>query len=137
MSQIGDSVKRLPLKREIAECDEWATATGKAFFIQELSGEERLEYERKQLEGGLDAKGELDKRKFVNSMKSLRQDIVVQSLVDEHGEPVFDDISDLKSVSGEIVTRLADQAMKVSRLLPDDLEDAVGNSEEGQTAATG
>ena len=137
MSQIGERIKGLPLKRELADCQEWMDATGKKFYIRELTGDERLEYEQKQLEGGIDADGEMDKRKFVSGMKSLRQELVVQSLIDEQYEQVFDHVTDLESVSGEIVARLADQAMKVSGLVGEAVQDAIKNSGEGQSAATG
>lgn len=139
MSLIGEKIKALPLKREEAECPEWqdSSVAGGRLYVREMTGEERLEHERKQLQGGIDNKGELDRRKFIDVQKRLRQDLVVLTLVDGQGEQVFGDIDDLAEVSGEVVSRLADQATRISNLAPEAVEDDVGNSDDNQAAATG
>lgn len=135
MSSVGDRIKRLPLKREVADAQEWADVG--TLYVRELGGEERLEYERKQMDGGINAKGELDRKKFVSVMKELRRGLVVTTLITEDGEPVFDSVEDLEHVSGEVVARLADQAIRISGLAGEDVEAEVGNSEGNQDAAAG
>lgn len=119
MSKIGEAIKSLPLKREPAKCAEWAEAAGQPLYVRELTGAERGEWEQVFANNKKDA------------LKSLRARIVAQSLVTEDGESVFDGPKDVQGLSSTVVARVSDQALRLSGLAEDAIEDAVGNSEGG------
>lgn len=137
MSKLGDAIKALPLKRERAACPEWEQATGQDLYVRELTGDERLDNEKYQMQQAVDSEGEVDRKKLAGAFSDIRKRVIVQALVDESGEPVFENVAELKGVSGEVVGRLSDQIMQLNGLAGDAVEQAAGNSGTSQPDASG
>jgi len=101
------------LKSEIVGVPEW----GGAVKVQEMSGALRIRWENAVAGLGADA-----------GLKILGA-LVVCSVVDESGEPLFTDadIDALGKKSAAALTRVYNAATKVSGLRPADLDNAVKN----------
>lgn len=137
MSKLSEKIRALPLRREVADCPEWVKAVGQKLYVRELTGAERLDNERYQMETAVDEKGEVSKKKLAGAFSELRKRLVVQTLVDEQGAGVFESTADIAGLSGETIGRLSDQAMKLSGMQPDAVEQAAKNSGASQPGSSG
>lgn len=124
MSKLADAIKSAPLKRVEADCPEWAELAGETLYVREMTGTEREQWEAK-LANGRKKGDKID----MGLMLKLRRELVASGLVTEAGERVFESCDDLEDLSGAVVSRVGEQAMQISGLVPDDVEELAGNSE--------
>lgn len=103
------------LRRQEVHCPEW----GVTFFIREMTGTERDEWDQSLTRGN----GKVD-------ISNIRARLVAQCAVDTEGNRIFSmaDAVALGQVSAKALDRCAKVAQKVNGLTEDDLEDAKGNS---------
>lgn len=101
---------------------EWGTTV----FVRGMTAAERDGFEAESLKG----KGNKKEVNFAN----MRARLLVRCLVDADGERIFTerDADALGRKSVKAVQRLYDVAADLSALSPEDVEDLVGNSEDGQ-----
>lgn len=108
-----DVLKKHELKKQLVEVPEW----GGSLWVQEMTGESRAEYDVW-----------LSSRPGIGG---LRFRIVIATVVDESGKPLFTDldIPDLMTKSAAAIERLAEVGAALSGLGPKRLEEKVKNSE--------
>lgn len=106
------------LRREPVEVPEWGLEDG--LYVQELPAlnmqewaTEMEEFQEKLQSGTADV--------------DWRARLLVETLVDEDGERVFEDgdMADLSRKANSVIDRLADQAMRVNGFEPDEMIEAV------------
>lgn len=122
MSKLAEKIKAAPLKTVEADCPEWSELAGETLYVRELTGSEREQWEAKLFKGR-NKDGAID----ASVMPKLRNELVAACLVDGSGELVFDSPADVAELSGDTVARVGTQVMKVSGLVPDDVEELAGN----------
>lgn len=97
---------------------------GKKVRVQSMTAGERVQWRRKFV----NSKGDTDPE----TVLSANELIVLECVVDEHGHRMLtpEDIDALNEIDAAVVSRIADVAMKLSRLgRHEDTEELVGNSE--------
>lgn len=104
---------------ELVEVPEW----GGTVRLRSLTGEERDRYEA----GTFKQVG----NKQVRDLRNIRARLVVLSVVDEQGAPMFDqnDVAALSRRSAAALDRLFEAACRLSGLSEDDVADLEGNSD--------
>ena len=108
---------RAPKTRDV-EIPEW----GGTVTVQEMTAEQRDEFDEYVIS-----------MREENKVKGLRAVVVSICTVDEYGKRIFTDldIPDLQKKSATIIGRISDEAMKLSGLSEEDVEERVKNSETG------
>jgi hypothetical protein len=109
-----DILKVKELKRELVNVPEW----GGDVWVQEMTGVQRDRFDTWVVE-----------KKETGGMR-LR--IVIATVVDEEGKPMFSDIDipDLASKSGKAIERLSDVGMRLSGMTEEAKKEEIKNSEE-------
>lgn len=109
-----DILKVKELKRELVNIPEW----GGDVWVQEMTGVQRDRFDTWVVE-----------KKETGGMR-LR--IVIATVVDEEGKPMFSDIDipDLASKSGKAIERLSDVGMRLSGMTEEAKKEEIKNSEE-------
>lgn len=108
---------------EEVEVPEW----GGEVLVRNLTGKERDEYE---------ASITLQTRQGVKvNLAQARSKLLVKTIVGEDGERLFDDkdIQLLGDKSAQALQRVFDVATRLSGLSKEDVEELLGNSEDGQS----
>ena len=115
------------LPQQSVECPEW----GQTLHVRTLTGNERDDFENavqtaSKNKGGIDLRG-------------LKIKLVLLTLCDEDGELLFDatDALVLNSKSSKVIDRIFQVAQKLNGLTAEDVDELVGNSDGGPTAASG
>lgn len=122
MSTLADRIKSAPLKTVEADCPDWVELAGETLYVREMTGPQRERWEsrlskNRPKDGGVD----------VDVMLELRRELVVACLVTKAGEQVFESPDDLSELSGAAIARVGEQAMRISGLVPDEVEELAGN----------
>lgn len=123
--EILATVPRLRLER--VDIPEW----GGTVLVRELSGDERDRFEATLLDME-DGKPQL-------RLVGARAMLAVLSVVDEDGKRVFSDadIPQVRELSGAALSRIFEVASRLSGLTRDSMDDLLGNSPGGPSAASG
>lgn len=113
-----DFLKKRPLKQTTVEVPEW----GGHVIVQEMTALTRDRFEEWVL-----SKGENNQ----NDAKGTRVQIIIATVVDENGKPLFSDLDapDLASKSGNIIDRISSEGLKLSGMSEAVLEEETKNSE--------
>lgn len=111
----NDILKADDAQVEDVPVPEW----GGAVTVKGLSGTERDEYESSILQMVGD--------KMVPTLENARAKLVVRSIIDENGAPMFtaDDIEQLGSKSARALQRVFDKARELSGLKDEDIKELV------------
>jgi hypothetical protein len=109
------------IRTKPVRCPEW----GGDVLVRSMKGRERDDFEQSTLEtrGG---------NREVN-MANFRTKLLIRTVVDESGQLMFDedDIKWLGEKSAAPISRIADEAMKLSGISKEDAEELVGNLPDG------
>ena len=115
MSLAESILSNNALKRKEIEIPEWTT---QKLYVQELTAGQRAQFEAAYQDNDKDA------------LKNLRVDFVIMTLVDEKGDPVFNEShrASLQNQSAVVLDRIFVAAQAISGMLDDSVEDAEKNS---------
>lgn len=110
-----DFLKDRPLKIERVPVPEW----GGDAIVQEMSAVQREKFEEWVLS------------KETDSPKGTRVAIIINTVVDENGKPLFSDLDamDLGMKPAAIIDRIASAGLRLSGMKEDAVEEEVKNSE--------
>lgn len=105
---------------------------GGSIRIRSLNGHERDHYES----SSVTFKGS---ERTIN-LRNIRARLVVLSAIDDNGQPLFDQTSDvirLGQKSAAALNRVFERCQKISGLTNEDVEELAGNLESGQSSDSG
>ena len=111
----NDVLKKRDLRREIVAIPEW----GGSLYVQEMTALQRDRFEEWVLNKG------------DNSPKGTRVAIIINTVVDEDGQPMFSDLdaADLGNKPADIIDRIAGVGLKLSGMSDAVVEEERKNSE--------
>lgn len=114
-----DILEAEDLDREEVPTPEWGEGTG--VLVQAMTAAQRLAWEQTGRINVVDAEGNVT-RYAPNPNWDNRTALVICSVVDDKGEPVFtvDDLDRLQAKSAAPIDRIADVARRLSRIRPED-----------------
>lgn len=123
LTRAEDILGAPDITREEVPTPEWGEGTG--VLVQSMTADQRLAYEQAGRLAVRDGKGRLD-HFDVDENWDGRVALVVCSVVNEAGEPVFsaEHVSRLAAKNAAPLDRIADVARRLSRLRPEDREEA-------------
>lgn len=107
-------LSKTDLKKEVVNVPEW----GGDVFVSEMSGATRDRWEQG-----------LQERNSKGKLIASRAKLVVATVVDENGNPMFEekDIEELGKLSAVSLENICDVALRINKLMTDDLENAKKN----------
>jgi hypothetical protein len=113
-----DILKPRPLKTEIVPVPEW----GGEVIVQEMTAAQRDEFETFAL---------MKREAKDESPKGIRVSIIINTVVDENGKPLFTDLDapDLAKKPGTIIDRIASVGLRLSGMTEAVVEEQSKNSE--------
>lgn len=122
-TRAEDILATTDIVREEVPTPEWGEGTG--VLVQSMSATQRLAYEQAGRVAIRDRAGRLDRFEIDESWDG-RVALVVCSVVDEQGEPVFsrDHVERLAAKNAAPLDRIADVARRLSRLRPEDRDES-------------
>ena len=115
----------MDLKRETVEIPEWSVdGVPGQVIVQELTARERENFENS-----------IEKEDGTKDYSDFHARAVAMTCVTETGEKLFSDadVEMLAQKSLAVLLRIADVAARISKLRPDDVEEARKNLSEGQS----
>lgn len=123
LTSAEDILGASDIEREEVPTPEWGEGTG--VLVQSMSATQRLAYEQAGRLEIRDTKGRLD-RFEVDPNWDGRVALVVCSVVNEEGEPIFSatHVERLADKNAAPLDRIADVARRLSRMRPEDREEA-------------
>lgn len=125
MSDLRNNILSIvDIQTEAVDVPEWG---GMTVYVKGLTAAQRDSFEAASIR-------QQGKKREVN-MVNLRARLLVRTIVDEHGDRIFDDSDEraLGDKSASALNRLFDVASRLSGLSDADVDDLAGNSEADQS----